>query len=97
MASNLEKRTQRCGPDETVSTVTATPQASPITPLAVGAADAAKLCGISRSTWLAQFSAGQTPLGFWIARRHLWLIDELRDWLAAGAPSRDKWERIKKE
>jgi predicted DNA-binding transcriptional regulator AlpA len=65
-------------------------------PLAVGAADAARMVGISRSSWLALVSAGRAPGGIRLGRRVVWRVGELSDWLEAGAPARDAWERQRK-
>ncbi len=68
----------------------------PPAPLAVGAADAARMLGLSRSSWLAMVSSGRAPGGIRLGRRVVWRVSELSDWLAAGAPQRDQWERLKK-
>lgn len=65
--------------------------------LAVDAATAARLCGVSRSQWFMLSSAGKTPrpirsLGIRCPR---WLVSELRAWLESGAPERGAWERMK--
>jgi predicted DNA-binding transcriptional regulator AlpA len=57
---------------------------------------AAALLGIARSTFLSQHSAGRLPAPVRIGRRTLWLKDELRAWLEAGGPPRDRWEILKK-
>ena len=66
------------------------------TPLAVGAADAAKMLGISRSSWLGMVSAGRAPGGIRLGRRVVWRVEELSDWLKTGAPTRDAWDRQRK-
>jgi predicted DNA-binding transcriptional regulator AlpA len=65
-------------------------------PLAVGAAEAARLCGISRSTFLAHLATGHVPLGVRIGRRRVWPIADLRAWLLAGCPERHRWDNMKK-
>ncbi len=60
------------------------------------AKEAAALLGIARSTFLSQHSAGRLPAPVHIGRRTLWLKDELRAWLEAGGPPRDRWELLKK-
>ena len=68
----------------------------PPAPLAVGAADAARMLGISRSSWLALVSAGRAPGGIRLGRRVVWRVGELKDWLDAGAPPADRWAAAKK-
>jgi predicted DNA-binding transcriptional regulator AlpA len=41
--------------------------------------------------------AGRIPRGFRIGRSRRWLISEIEDWLAAGAPPRDEWESMKRQ
>ena len=61
--------------------------------LLVNARDAARLLGISRSQFYMLLSSGRVPaplrLGTAAPR---WRLDELKQWVAAGAPSRDAWE-----
>ena len=63
--------------------------------LAVTAAQAAKLCSISRPQWFALAARGRVPapvnLG---ARCPRWRVEELRQWLRAGCPSRAAWQQI---
>ena len=59
------------------------------------ARDAAKLCGIGRTSWLSLAASGKTPAPVRLGRRVLWRRDELKDWIAAGCPARQKWEAIK--
>jgi len=61
-------------------------------PLTVGAATAAKLLGIGTSTWHLWRATGRTPAPIRIGGRVLWKYDELRAWIEAGAPCREKWE-----
>ncbi len=56
---------------------------------------AAALLGVARSTFLSQHSAGKTPKPVRIGRRTLWIADELRAWLDAGCPPRERWEQQK--
>jgi predicted DNA-binding transcriptional regulator AlpA len=66
-----------------------------IEPLAVDARAAARLCSVSRSLWFVMDSAGQVPEGVRLGRRRVWPLAELRAWLAAGCPSRDRWQAIR--
>jgi len=64
--------------------------------LALRAADAAKLLGISRSQFFKLHAMGKLPRPLRLgARAPRWLVSELKEWLAAGAPPRDVWERMK--
>ena len=61
-------------------------------PLVVDARRLARLlcCGIRTvRTW---DSAGKLPKPIRIGGRVVWRVDEIRAWLAAGAPNRDVWE-----
>jgi predicted DNA-binding transcriptional regulator AlpA len=59
-------------------------------------ADAAKLLRVSRATFFKMDSAGKIPLAVHLTPRcPRWLRSELLDWLAAGAPSRQEWEKLK--
>ena len=62
--------------------------------LAVDAAGAARLCGLSRSKWFELESAGKVPRALRFAgdRCPRWVVSELHEWLRAGAPPRDQWE-----
>ena len=60
--------------------------------LALPAPDAAKLLGISERHFWSMHSTGRLgPRPIALGRAKRWRVDELRAWLAAGAPSRDKW------
>jgi predicted DNA-binding transcriptional regulator AlpA len=64
--------------------------------LALSAADAAALVGVSRAQWWKLHSAGKVPLPVYLgAKAPRWLVTELRDWLAAGAPDRQTWLRLR--
>jgi predicted DNA-binding transcriptional regulator AlpA len=64
----------------------------PVEPLAVRGDAAAKLCGVSPRLWRALDTSGRIPRGRRLARAKIWVISELREWLAAGCPTRDAWE-----
>lgn len=61
-------------------------------PFLVNAAEAARLCGISRSLWWSMHSAGAVPLPIKLSHRTLWRAEELRRWTESGCPSRAKWQ-----
>lgn len=69
-----------------------TPRPSEPNCLALPAAEVAKLLGISeRHLWACHASGQLGPGPISIGRSKRWLVDELRDWLAAGAPPRNRW------
>lgn len=59
--------------------------------LLVGAAAAARLCDVSKSTWWKLWSAGAVPEGRLLGRQRKWAVAELRAWIAAGMPARSVW------
>ena len=61
-------------------------------PLLVDAREAARLCGLSRSSWLALRAQGRVPRSIRLGRRVLWSTAELSAWVDAGCPVRDVWE-----
>ena len=64
--------------------------------LAVPAADAAKILGISERHLWSLNSSGRLPRPVRFGRAVRWSIEELRAWLAAGAPERSRWESLKR-
>ncbi len=63
--------------------------------LALSAAEVAKLLDISlRHLWKLN-STGRLPKPIHFGRAVRWRTDEIREWLAAGAPSRDRWEAMR--
>ena len=60
--------------------------------LAVPAAEVAKILGISvRHVW-ALLADGRLPKPVRLGRAVRWNVDELRDWLSAGAPDTQTWD-----
>ena len=59
--------------------------------LLIGAMEAARMAGVSRSTWWSLHSAGKVPVPVHLGGRTLWNIEELRRWIAAGCPARERW------
>jgi predicted DNA-binding transcriptional regulator AlpA len=66
-----------------------------IPPFAVDADEAARLCGISRSKWYSMKAAGQVPFPIRHGRRVVWIVDELKAWMHAGAPPGLRWRDMK--
>ncbi len=78
--------------------VTGSISLSTVNKLVVSAKEAAELLSISRAQFCKLHSSGKVPLPVPLGQRcPRWRVDELRDWLAAGAPDRATWERGKKE
>lgn len=64
--------------------------------LALTAKDAAALVGVSRSFWWKLHAAGKVPLPIYLgSKAPRWRVEELRAWLAAGAPDRQTWQRMR--
>ncbi len=60
--------------------------------LLVTAKQAARMCGRSLRTWRTWDSCGLIPQPVRMGRATLWRVDELKAWVEAGCPRRDKWE-----
>jgi predicted DNA-binding transcriptional regulator AlpA len=63
--------------------------------LAVTDAEVAKLLHISRRHVANLDASGRLPRALRFGRAKRWILPELRAWMAAGAPSRDRWEAAK--
>ena len=63
--------------------------------LALPAADVAKLLGISTRHLWSLNSSGRLPRPIRFGRATRWNVEELRAWLAAGAPERSRWEEMR--
>jgi predicted DNA-binding transcriptional regulator AlpA len=67
-------------------------------PLALVAREAASVLGVSYSQFWNLHTHGRLPspvrLG---AKKPVWVLEELRNWLASGAPPRDVWESMKQK
>ncbi|MBX3451458.1 MAG: helix-turn-helix domain-containing protein [Planctomycetaceae bacterium] len=72
-----------------------TPHASALPRIAVPAEGVAQLLDVSERHVWALHASGRLPRPVRLGRAVRWSADELRDWLAAGAPSRDAWEQAK--
>jgi excisionase family DNA binding protein len=56
---------------------------------------AAAMLGIGRAHLYALHSSGRLPLPIHLGRRTLWRADELKDWVKADCPPRQKWLSMK--
>ncbi len=64
--------------------------------LALPAAELAKQLGISeRHLWSMHADGRLGPEPFAWGRAKRWSLDEVRRWLAAGAPLRSQWQSMK--
>jgi predicted DNA-binding transcriptional regulator AlpA len=60
-------------------------------PLLLDAKQTSALLGIGRTHLYALHSSGRLPLPLRLGRRTLWRAEELKNWVLAGCPSRQKW------
>jgi predicted DNA-binding transcriptional regulator AlpA len=65
-----------------------------VQPLLVPAKVIARVAGIAESSWWKLSSLGRTPAPIRLGRSTRWNLEECRRWLAAGAPSRERWEAM---
>lgn len=65
--------------------------------LAVDAAGVARLLSCSERHVWGLHSSGRLPMPIKAGRAVRWSVDELREWLLAGAPPREKWQAKKEE
>jgi hypothetical protein len=71
-----------------------------IEPALVGVEDAASMLGISVTAFKTLDRTGQLgpmPVRVGMCRRRLYKVSELRAWVEAGCPNREKWQVIKDE
>ena len=61
-------------------------------PLAVRCRQASRLVGVSPTTWRRLDDAGQIPAARRVGNSKVWMVDELRAWLLARCPSRERWK-----
>jgi predicted DNA-binding transcriptional regulator AlpA len=57
--------------------------------------DAAKFCGVSRSSWYDLDARGLCPMPAEIGCTKVWPKSELRAWLLSGSPSRNHWNGLR--
>jgi len=70
--------------------------ADALTRVAVDGRGAARAHGVSFSFWKKLDSSGRVPRAVRLGRRKVWPVRELEEWLAAGAPARERWEQLKR-
>ena len=58
---------------------------------------AASMLGISRSHFYKLRASDSLPAPIRLGRCTRWRADELRDWVEAGCPPRNRWEQIREE
>jgi predicted DNA-binding transcriptional regulator AlpA len=64
-------------------------------PLLLSAGDLAKMLRFGLRTIRSMDAAGRLPAPLRIGGSVRWRAEEIRDWLAAGAPDRETWTRIR--
>jgi len=69
---------------------------APVELLAVGAEEAATICGIGLTLWKEMDVTGRIPSPIKFGARCVWYLDELRRWMDTGCPDRERWEILKK-
>lgn len=70
---------------------------SQIPKLAPSAQEVARLLGISRAHVWRMHSSGRLPKPVRLGRAVRWGRAEIEGWLAAGAPTRERWEAMWRE
>ena len=63
--------------------------------LAISASELAKRLEISERHVWALHSSGRLPRPIRFGRAVRWSVRELEEWLAAGAPTRSRWEEMR--
>jgi excisionase family DNA binding protein len=85
---------------EAESTVTSERSAAPLAPvepLVLTPEELAKALGISRAHLFRLHSRGLLPRPLRFGRSLRWDRSTVTQWLAAGAPSRDRWEATRSQ
>lgn len=57
--------------------------------------EVAKMCAMSKSSFLKLANTGKAPEGLKLERLRRWRREEVLEWISAGCPNRERWERIK--
>ncbi|MBA7632895.1 hypothetical protein ES703_40451 [subsurface metagenome] len=66
----------------------------PVEPLLLRAEQAAKLCGLSVSTWHEYRTSGRIPPSIKIGKARLWRLDILRRWCQENCPTIDRFNQL---
>jgi predicted DNA-binding transcriptional regulator AlpA len=69
---------------------------APVEPLLLGAEEVAALLGIGKTLLYELDSAARIPAPLKLGNRCVWAISELRAWVAAGCPDRQRWQTIRR-
>lgn len=69
-------------------------QMEEVEPLVADAKRLATLLAVSLRSVRSMNASGKLPRPVRIGGRVVWRMEEIRDWLAAGAPDRAAWERM---
>ncbi|MFN0018637.1 MAG: helix-turn-helix transcriptional regulator [Pirellulaceae bacterium] len=67
---------------------------TPIVALAISASEFAELLSISRRHLLTLHNRGKLPRPLHLGRSVRWSLEEIRAWLAAGAPDQQQWVQM---
>jgi prophage regulatory protein len=67
-----------------------------VEPLCLGADEVAALLGIGKTLLFELDSAGRIPAPLKLGNRCVWAISELRAWVAAGCPDRQRWQTLRR-
>ena len=62
--------------------------------LLLRAAEAARLCAVSKVSWHRWDSAGKIPQGHRLGGAKVWRRAELEAWIEAGLPNRERWQAL---
>lgn len=71
--------------------ITTSPVVVVVEPVLLRPAHAAAALGVSTRTLRRLCAAGRVPAPVRLGSRIVWSADELRAWVAAGCPSRERW------
>jgi prophage regulatory protein len=67
-----------------------------VEPLCLGADEVAALLGIGKTLLYELDSTGKIPPPLKLGNRCVWAIAELRSWVAAGCPDRQRWQTLRR-
>ena len=62
--------------------------------LTVSAEEVAAMLGISPRHWWGLNAQGRTPEPIRLGRRSVWALAEIRNWIEAGCPPRDREQAV---